>query len=136
VDKNGLVEQCIQEQMEGSTGIEALARFYVHQKALEKCESLDCEKFADCFSREAGLLALPPDQKRRLLRLVCEAIQDVNRAGGDASGAAASAKWSEMAQALEDLQNPALAAALLEEGRQNCVVANNMERRPSDRISK
>jgi hypothetical protein len=135
-DINGLVAKCIQGQMEGATGLDRLARIYVHQKALEKCESLDCADFANCFDREAGLMALPRDEHRRLLRLVCEAIEDVRRRGQATSDVEASSKWTEMEQALDELHNPALAEALREEGRQKCGVTNGAQPGTGDPVRK
>lgn len=126
-DLDGLVAECIQKKMGDLTGVVGLlAGGYVDQKAWEKCQSLVCDDFANCFDREAGLLAMPPDEDRRVLRLVCEAIQQEQT----------SSKWTEMERALKELQNPALAGALLEEGRQTCRVTNGTEPRTGNRVRK
>ena len=54
-DIDGLVAECIQKKMGDLTGVVGLlAGGYVDQKAWEKCQSLVCDDFANCFDREAG----------------------------------------------------------------------------------
>jgi len=124
-DFNGLVANCVQGQMRDTPALHRLPMIYVHQKSLEKCESRDCDDFISCFTREAGLMTLPPNEKRQLLVLVCEAIQDTSGSGRAMSDPRTSLKWAKMEEALEKLDNPALADALLEEGRLSCAIAGN-----------
>ena len=124
-DFNGSVANCVQGQMRDTLALHRLPMIYVHQKSLEKCASLDCDDFTSCFTREAGLMTLPPNEKRQLLVLVCEAIQDTSGSGRAISDPRTSLKWTKMEEALKKLDNPALADALFEEGRLGCVITHN-----------
>jgi hypothetical protein len=132
-DAAGLVAKCVQGQMQ-DTGFRELLQTGVDQQAWDKCESLECEAFSTCFDREAGLLTLAPDQKRRLLRLICEAIQDESRRSQVEAAGVPSSTSAEMERALGELQNPPLAAALTEEARKNCPFVNGTELGTADRM--
>lgn len=111
------IDRCLRQQKDEAARV-GPALYYVHQTALTKCEVLECEAFAECLDREAGMIGLPTPEKQRLRELICRALQD--RSVPDP----ASASWTAVERALEALNNPALAAALAEEGRRTCPVGN------------
>lgn len=107
------IEQCVVTQRD-QMGRGGLALHYVQQTALTACEALECEAFLDCMDREASMLTLPAQEKRRLLALICRALREAP------SQDPRSAAWAEVERELEALKNPPLAQALVEEGRRSC----------------
>ncbi len=90
----------------------------VHREVLTRCSALNCEEFTDCFG-EVGLLYLPYKNKQQLLNLVCEAVREAqSRTLGEK---AAGPKVTQLANAFEELRNPPLAEAILEEGISTCI---------------
>lgn len=111
--------ECIDSQIrlashDGARGIIV----QLQREGLEKCTALECEDFAVCYAREVGLLSLPLDEKHRLFQLVCEALweEESRTLETEEDGP----KLMELYKALEELQNPPLAAAIVQEGKAMC----------------